>query len=343
MDARPALTIGRLPGELGRAQAELLARRLRAGVPRLAVETVPLPPARAEQAEARPFLASSPAALAAGMAALRAGTCRLLAVWAGDLAPPLPRGIARAAVLERENPFDALLHRQGLIADDLPAGATVGVLNLRARAQMQTLWPQLALAVMPGGAEEAAADFLRQAWPEGLLLPAALAEQLGIQAVVSEIFHPEVMLPSAGQGILIALGRAEDTEAMALARNVHSEATAAELEAELAFRERLAPDQDVPAGVLAQVDGKRITIVGAIASPSGQMVHRGEREGAALEAAVLGAALADELVQSPHALIDLLEADFPEGLPPADEEIDLDLDDEDLGAGPPSPAHDSGR
>jgi hypothetical protein len=169
---------------------------------------------------------------------------------------------------------------------------------------------------------------LRQSLVEGLVLPAAVTEHLGIQAVVTELYYPELMVPSAGQGILVLLARTDDKEARELARALHSPATGLELDAELAFLDRMASDQDIPAGVLAQVEGKRVTVTGAVASLSGGSVNRVTRAGPATQTAAMGAAVAEELLQNADALIDLLEADFPDGLPAAelDESIMAELD-----------------
>jgi hypothetical protein len=191
---------------------------------------------------------------------------------------------------------------------------------------MQALWPQLEIRVLTGGVEGAVEMMLRHGLVDGLVLPAAVTEHLGIQAVVTELYYPEMMLPSSGQGILVVLARADDREARELARAVHSPATRLEMVAELAFLERLASDQDVPAGVLAQVDGKKVYVTGAIASPSGKSVSRASREGPALQAAELGAAVAEQLKLNANALIDLLEADFPDGLPAAQLDHDVEAE-----------------
>jgi len=334
LKTRATLTLGSAPSPLARNQAAAVMRRLLEAHPRLACEQVIVPIATGDADAAGPFLAETRTAAAAIHARLLAGEFRLAVHYASDLALPLPDGLVRAAVLERETPYDAFLNRQGRITDEMPDGALVGVLNLRARAQMQALWPQLEVRVLRGGAERALESMMRHGLVDGLVLPAVVAEHLGIQALVSELYFPEMMLPGGGQGVVVVLAREDDEEAREAAHSLHSQATAWELDAEIAFVERIATDLDLAVGVLARVDGKRILVTGAIASPSGDSVNRASREGAAAQAASVGAGLAEQLLLSGDTLLDLLEADFPEGLPTADADEELaDADDNGAGRG----------
>jgi hypothetical protein len=95
--------------------------------------------------------------------------------------------------------------------------------------------------------------------------------------------------------------------------------------------QRFASDQDLPVSVLAQVDRGRIKVTGAIGSVHGSSLNRFNEEGPAAEAARIGTELAEKLLMSGETVIDLLEADFPDGLPlsEADElpgELDSELD-----------------
>lgn len=328
MKTRAPLTLGSAASPLARNQAAAVLRRLLEAHPRLSCEQVIVPIASGDTDAAGPFLAESRAAAMALHAKLLAGEFRLAAHYAADLALPLPDGLVRAAVLERETPFDAFLNRQGHITDEMPDGALIGVLNLRARAQMQALWPQLEVRVLRGGAERALESMMRHGLVDGLVLPAVVAEHLGIQALVSELYYPEMMLPGGGQGVVVVLAREDDEEAREAAHSLHSQATAWELDAEIAFVERIASDLDLAVGVLARVDGKRILVTGAIASPSGDSVNRASRDGLAAQAASVGAGLAEQLLLSGDSLLDLLEADFPDGLPTADSDEELADSDE---------------
>jgi hydroxymethylbilane synthase len=323
---RIPFTLGAPVTPLAHAQTSAVAARLQVAHPRLAPSLVQIV-APSDLAERRPFLAE-PLPLVEEMdSRLLAGDFRLVVHRASDLTQTLPDGLVNAAVLERETPYDAFLNRAGRITDEMEKGSLIGVLNLRAKAQMQALWPELEIRILTGGVEGAVEKMLRHGLVDGLVLPAAVTEHLGIQAIVTELYYPEVMLPSSGQGMLVVLARADDREARDFARAIHSPATRLEMLAEMAFLEHLTSDQDVPAGVLAQVEGKKIYVTGAIASPTGKSVNRLTKDGPAMQAAEIGASVAEQLKLKPNALIDLIEADFPDGLPAAqlDQEVAAEL------------------
>jgi len=63
-----------------------------------------------------------------------------------DVPTTLPDGCVLAAILERENPVDSLVVKQGLpwkTLDDLPSGSVVGTSSVRRVAQLKRKYPQL--------------------------------------------------------------------------------------------------------------------------------------------------------------------------------------------------------
>lgn len=316
------VSFGCLNSQLAKDQTKAVLDQLQEANPRLAcrLQVVPSPVSVAALAD-ESFLAASAAEVEFLEEQLLAGEFRLTVVRALDLVLPLRTGLRYAAVIRRSTPFDAFLTRQNAIIDDMPDGATVGVLNLRSRTQMMSLWPNLQFQTLRGGVHAALEALLRRCDLDGLVAPAAVAEHLGLQSIVAEIFSPDLMLPSGGQGILVVLGREDDAEALDLLSSLHSPETHREMEAEHAFLQRFASDLELPVGVLARCEGDRLRITGAVGSSESDHHAMVTREGAADEAASLGISLAEALLADDTALISLLEADFPEGVP--DDEDDL--------------------
>ncbi len=322
MKARPVLSFGTLASPLAKAQTQAVIDRIQEVHPRFTCQMIITPsPVRPDENGQEPFLAASAAEVEHLEEQLLAEEFRFVVQRAADLVLPLREGVTYAGTPARSTPFDAFLNRQGLIADEMPDNAVVGVLNLRTKTQMVSLWPRLKIKILPGGLTGALEIFLRRCEVDGLVLPAAVAEHLGIQGIVTELFYPEMMLPSSGQGILVILGREEDKEGRDLLASIHSPATFQEMEAEHAFMQRFASDQDLPVSVLAQVDRKKILVTGAIASLRGT-TNRDSAEGPTPNAGQIGADLAEKLLMNGDSVIDLLEADFPDGLPALDQEDD---------------------
>jgi len=157
---------------------------------------------------------------------------------------------------------------------------------------------------------------LKKSEIDGLVLPSAVTEHLGIQGIVAEIYAPEFILPGPGQGTLVILGRAADQEARDLLANLHSPDTAVELETEQAFCSRMISDQDLPVGALARVNGGEVEITGTTGPGSKRIVINGEIH----EAEAVGSGLAQQILSRGESFADLLEADFPDGLPEENDE-----------------------
>ena len=323
------VSFGCLNTQLAKDQTKVVMDHLQTLSPRLACRLQVIPsPVSSEIVEDEPFLAASAAEVEFLEDQLLAGDFRLAVVRAQDLVLPLRDGLVYAAIPPRDTPFDAFLTRQNTIIDDMADGSVIGVLNLRSRTQMQALWPDLEFRLLRGGVQASLEALLRRCELDGLVLPAAVAENLGLQGIVAEIFNPELILPSGGQGILVVLGHADDAEVRELLTPLHSDETQREMEAEHAFLQRFASDLELPLGVLARCIGGRLTVTGAVGSSDAATVALQHREGPAEQATALGTALAEAILQSDEALIGLLEAEFPEGLPldeDEDEPIDPDV------------------
>lgn len=320
------LSFGCLNTQLAKDQTQVVLDRLQALNPRLTCRVQVIPsPLDAKALVGESFLATSTGEVEFLEKQLLAGEFRLTVIRAEDLVLPLCAGLTYAAIPRRDTPFDAFLTRQNHIIDEMPDGSVIGVLSLRSRTQMQVLWPNLVFRLLRGGMQSALESLLRRSELDGLIAPAAAVEHLGLQGIVAEIFNPELVLPSGGQGIMVVLGRAEDTEVRELLAPLHCEETQREMEAEHAFLQRFASDLELPVGVLARCAQGRLTVTGAVGSSDAAAVGLQQREGPPDQAARLGTELAESILLNDQALIGLLEAEFPEGLP-----ADLDEDERDI-------------
>ena len=307
-----SLVFGTLDGSLARAQTAALLEQIGERIPRLECDILvrEMPPADVEE-QPEPFLACRRRDLAALVEMLERGECRAVVMQAYDLPAPAPEGIEIHCVPDRGTPFDALLNRQGQIMDEMDPGSRIGVLCLRAKSQLACHWPDLHFRILAGGVDHAMETHLRRDEIDGLILPAAVTECLGIQGIVSEIFTPEFVLPAPGQGAVAILGRAGDTELAEMLAPLHSKASAHELAAERAFRLHMVTDMDLPVGVLARARRGSLTITGATGCGTNRVSVHGRLD----EAEAAGSGLAQQLLSRPESFADLLEADFPHGLP----------------------------
>jgi hydroxymethylbilane synthase len=306
------LSFASVDAPLPRAQTQAVIDRIQEVLPRVTCQLNVLPsPVSAAERDAEVFVAMSRGEIDYLESVLQQEQARLVVVEAADMVLPLPDDLDILCVPDRTAPFDAYLNRQGLIMDDMEPGCAIGVLSMRSRSQMAALWPELKFQILRGGVDKAMETHMHRSEIDGLIVPAAVTEHLGIQGVVAEIYAPDFILPSPGQGILAVIGRAADTEARELLAPLHSTDTAIELAAEQAFCRRMISDQDLPVGALAKVEHGEVAIVGA----TGAALNRIMVNGATDEAEAVGSGLAQQILSSGESFADLLEADFPDGLP----------------------------
>lgn len=215
-----------------------------------------------------------------------------------DLPTDAPEDLVVAAVLEREDPRDALVVNGRILAqslDDLPRGSRIGTSSLRRRAQLLALRPDLEVAELRGNVPTRLRK-VDEGRVHAAILAAAGLHRLDARQHITCYLDAPTWLPAAGQGAIAVQIRADDVEARALAGALNHEATMHAISAERAFLGALEGGCQVPIGALAvtNADGSG-TLHGMIASIDGRRVVRGSLELDRADPALSGIRLANRL------------------------------------------------
>jgi hydroxymethylbilane synthase len=213
-----------------------------------------------------------------------------------DLPSQLAPGLCIAAVLEREDPGDVLISRQGYKFYDLPQGAVIGTSSLRRISQIRGLRPDINLVDMRGNVETRINKMYEQEL-DGIVLAYAGVKRLGFEDKISDFLPHEVILPAVGQGAIAVEVRQGDTPNLELAGSINHEPTDWATRSERSFLRVLEGGCQVPIGCYAKVKGDNITVEGLIASLDGRRVFRGSIQGNCQEADLIGQQLAYDLLQ----------------------------------------------
>lgn len=209
----------------------------------------------------------------------------------------LPSPVEIAAILERTNPFDALISCEDLILDEQPENTAIAASDPVKRGQLLYYRPDLKLV-------DANDDFddlftsVKRGSIGGFVFPASDIEALNQQENVVEVFTTSICTPVPGQGALALLGRKDAKEVFAVARHLNDASTAAEVELERLFLEFVTKDGRGPVGALGNVEGISFEIEAAIAAPDGSEKIVGGASGQLADRAKIVEKLAGELVQS---------------------------------------------
>ena len=212
-----------------------------------------------------------------------------------DVPVEFPAGLHLAAILEREDPRDALVSSRHPSFRDLPANAKIGTSSLRRQSQIKERLPACEIASLRGNVNTRLAK-LDSGEFDAIVLAAAGLKRLGLAGRITEILSPETSLPAMGQGAIGIECRDGDDLVNQYVRSLHDEQTALRVTAERAMNERLQGGCQVPIAGFAELQDGILRLRGLVGSPDGHRMVRGEISGPSVEARSLGIALAEELL-----------------------------------------------
>lgn len=231
---------------------------------------------------------------------LRSGTIDLAVHSLKDLPTEPPDGLVVGAILEREDPRDALVAKSGRSLDALPPGARIGTSSLRRRAQLAAIRPDLAIVDLRGNVPTRVAKVLEGDLDAAVLALAGL-KRLGLDAHVAEIFDASRLIPAPGQGAMAVQIRAGDGALARLVAPLDHGPTRLAVTAERALLGFLEGGCQVPVGAFTRLDAGVQRLIGCVASLDGRTIVRREasaRVRTADDAAALGEALGRDLVDA---------------------------------------------
>ena len=230
--------------------------------------------------------------------ALSDGSVELAVHSLKDLPTRLAPGLALGAVLEREDPRDALIARPAGRLSDLRRGARVGTSSLRRRSQLLALRNDLEVVELRGNVPTRL-ERLDAGDCDAIVLARAGLRRLGLEDRIGELFEPRQMLPAAGQGALAVEMRDGDAELAALLSRLDHSATRRATAAERALLGALEGGCQVPVGALATFRERELTLAACVGELDGTRIVRMEGTARAdddSQARALGERVARELV-----------------------------------------------
>lgn len=215
---------------------------------------------------------------------------------AKDLAVELPEGLMIGAVLEREDPRDCFISREGKKLSELALGSRVGTSSVRRRLQLLRLHPELVIEEIRGNVDTRVRK-LEEGVVDALVLAYAGIKRLGLTDSVTEIFPDDKFYPAPCQGAIVVECRKEDTEAYELLIVLNHAASAFRVSCERAFLRRLEGGCQLPCGVSTRLEeGKKIEAAGILFSLDGTQSVEAKLETIPGQAGLIGVQLAEEIL-----------------------------------------------
>jgi hydroxymethylbilane synthase len=179
-----------------------------------------------------------------------------------DLPADMPKGLAIAAIPQREDARDALV---GRCLADLPQGARIGTSSGRRGAQLRFVRPDLFIEPIRGNVDTRIRK-LREGRYDALMLAAAGLRRLGLEHEIAELFSPQQICPAPGQGALAIQTRADDP-AFHLCAELDHQPSRQAVTCERAVLAELGGGCDLPMGAFAEIRNHTLEVFAIVTSP----------------------------------------------------------------------------
>lgn len=182
-----------------------------------------------------------------------------------DLSVRPIEGLAIAGCLERYEPRDVFVSHDYSDLASLPTGSLVGTSSHRRAAQLAVRYPSIRVLPCRGNVDTRLEKLNRGEFT-GLILAGAGMERLGLSHLISEYISMDVMIPTAGQGVIVAQCRSTDTDMRSLLYTVNHRITSDMVQLERRIVELLGADCTSPLGVYVQFIDEGIAVVSVMLS-----------------------------------------------------------------------------
>jgi hydroxymethylbilane synthase len=190
-----------------------------------------------------------------------------------DLPTRLPAGLAIGAILEREDPRDALVSLSRTTLRDLPSGARVGTSSLRRRSQILALRSDLVIVDLRGNVPTRI-ERVEKGEMDAVVLAKAGVVRLGLGSKIVEVIDPDTILSAVGQGAIAIEIRANDPRIPEILAPLDHFPTRLAVIAERALLRRLEGGCQIPIGALGTLERENLTLRGLVADLEGHSIIR---------------------------------------------------------------------
>ncbi|HXB29410.1 MAG TPA: hydroxymethylbilane synthase [Puia sp.] len=214
-----------------------------------------------------------------------------------DVPVDLPAGIAEAAVLERDSPYDLLVPNPSIENIHLKNHEPVIIASssLRRRAQWLHRFPADQIEPIRGNVNTRLKKLEDSNW-WGAIFAAAGLQRLGLRQ--ANFIELDWMIPAPAQGAILVVCREKEKEIIEISHKIHHESTAFCVKIERDFLAALLGGCSTPIGALAETEGEEVFFRGNLLDPSGDKMVSIEKRISIELAASLGTAAAHELLST---------------------------------------------
>ncbi len=182
-----------------------------------------------------------------------------------DVPTTLPKGIIEAAVLERANVLDILVHKGGLYF--LEKNGTIATGSLRRTAQWLHKYPNHKVVDLRGNVNTRLQKLDKNEWNGAIFAKAGL-ERINLKP--ENYIDLDWMIPAPAQGAMLVVAKEEDTYCLEATSYLNHKDSEKCVHIEREFLKELEGGCTAPIGALAKVKDGEINFLGALFSLDGK-------------------------------------------------------------------------
>ena len=185
-----------------------------------------------------------------------------------DLPSYETRGLITDTFLERNDPREVILTNYNKNFIELKSNSIIGTSSYRREFQLKKIRPDLSYKLIRGNVDTRIKKLKEGAY-DAIVLSYAGIKYLKYENEISEIFSPEKVIPSAGQGIIALQCREDDLQINSILKRVNHDETFKRAHAERNILKVLEGDCETAVGAYADIKGDKITLTAELFSLDG--------------------------------------------------------------------------
>ncbi|MVO09521.1 hydroxymethylbilane synthase [Flavobacterium sp. TP390] len=185
-----------------------------------------------------------------------------------DVPTSLPKGIVQAAVLERANTLDILVHKGNV--DFLNTEGVIATGSLRRKAQWLHRYPSHTVEDLRGNVNTRMQKLHDHSW-NGAIFAAAGLERINLKP--DTFINLDWMIPAPAQGAMLVVAMEEDTYTREALQQLNHKETEICTTIERNFLKTLEGGCTAPIGALATIEKDSISFEGVLFSLDGKEKH----------------------------------------------------------------------
>ena len=213
-----------------------------------------------------------------------------------DVTSEFHKKLEISTILKRDNPFDALILKEGESIKDIKKGSTIGTSSLRRASQILHYRPDLKIKPLRGNLATRLKK-IEDGFADAAILAFVGLTRLNLQSKVSEIFKPDFMLPAIGQGAICIENRRNDNDTKNIIKHLNDEISNECARAERRILIELNANCKFPLAGYCVLKRNNLYLRGLIGSKNGEIIITAEGHSSRRKSEELGKYVARKLIE----------------------------------------------